>query len=90
MAQKFTVKKGLTKRLGLDGWVIYRDSLYGLYAENEELGIDHCLNIWNLTLDDNRLDFLMTIIRLELETVEKVEREFRSSVDPNMRIVVQA
>ena len=49
MAQKFTVKKGLTKRLGLDGWVIYRDSLYGLY-----------------------------------------EREFRASVDPNMRIVVQA
>ena len=87
MAQKFTVKKGLTKRLGLDGWVIYRDSLY---AENEELGIDRRLNIWNLTLDDSRLDFLMTIIRLELETVEKVEREFRASVDPNMRIVVQA
>lgn len=90
MAQKFTVKKGLTKRLGMDGWVIYRDSLYGLYAENRELGIDHCLNIWNLTLDDKRLDAAMHVIRLELEVEEKNEREFRAWVNPDMRIVVQA
>lgn len=90
MAQKFTVKKGLTERLGLDGWLIYRDSLYGLYAEHKELGIDHCLNIWNLNLKDKNLNVAMNVIRLELEMVEKEEREFRARVNPDMRIVVQA
>lgn len=90
MAQKFTVKKGLTERLGLDGWLIYRDSLYGLYAEHKELGIDHCLNMWNLTLDDKNLNVVMNTIRLELEEVEKEERAFRASADPDMRIVIQA
>lgn len=89
MAQRFTEKKGLTKKLNMKGWSIYRDSKYGLYTENKELGIDHGLLIWNLTLDDPKLEKALGIIRSELQDLEREERE-KEPLDPNKRIVVEA
>ena len=86
---RFTTKKGLTKKLDMEGWTIYRDSENELYAENEELGIDHCLLMWNLTLDNPKIDFVIGLIRNELEEIEKEERE-REPFDENKRIVVEA
>lgn len=67
---RFTTKKTLTKKLNMKGWEIYRDSEQGLYALNEELGIDHCLYIWNLTLNDPKLENILEIIRSELQKLE--------------------
>lgn len=89
MVQRFTEKKGLTKKLNMKGWSIYRDSENGLYAENEELGINHGLLIWNLTLNDPKLEKTLGIIRSELQDLEKEESE-REPFDPNKRLVVKA
>lgn len=42
---KCTPRKILTKKLGMPGWEIYRDSAYGMYALHEELGLDIRLGI---------------------------------------------
>lgn len=68
---RFSDRKGLTKKLNLKGWKIYRDSDIGLYALNEELGIDHCLLTWNITLDDPELDRKISWIRKECLDLEK-------------------
>ena len=68
---RFSDRKGLTKKLNLKGWKIYRDSDIALYALNEELGIDHCLLIWNITLDDPELDRKISWIRKECLELEK-------------------
>lgn len=68
---RFTSKKALTKKLNMKGWEIYRDSEQGLYALNEELGIDHCLYIWNITLNNPKLESILKTIRSELHKLEK-------------------
>ena len=51
--QRFTVKKTLTKMVGIPGWIIYRDSENEMYALNEEKGIDVTQKI-----DSESIDFL--------------------------------
>lgn len=68
---RFTTKKTLTKKLNMKGWELYRDSKQGLYALNEELGIDYHLYIWNLTLDNPKLENILENIRIELHKLEK-------------------
>ena len=68
---RFSDRKGLTKKLGLKGWKIYRDSDIGLYALNEELGIDQCILTWNITLDDRHLDRKSSWLRKECLELEK-------------------
>lgn len=68
---RFISKKALTKKLNMSGWEIYRDSEQGLYALNKELGIDHCLYLWNLTLNNPKLENILEDIRSELHKLEK-------------------
>lgn len=68
---RFTTKKTLTKKLNMKGWEIYRDSEQGLYALNEELGIDYCLYIWKLTLNNPKLENILETIRSELHKLEE-------------------
>ena len=69
--QKFTDKRTITKMVNLDGWIIYRDSEYGMYARNEEKGLDIPLFIWNLTLNNKKLNCKIEIIRSDLKKVEE-------------------
>lgn len=70
--QKFTDKRTITKMVNLDGWIIYRDSEYGMYARNEEKGLDILLFMWNLTLNDKMLNRKIEIIRSKLKKAEEV------------------
>lgn len=49
---RFPVNAGLTKKVGMNGWVIYRDPEIGLYAFNEEKGIEVNLLLWNASAKD--------------------------------------
>ena len=71
--QRFTVKKTLTKMVGIPGWVIYRDSENGMYALNEEKGIDVNLMTWNITLNDKNLDRCIDYIRKDIMKAESEE-----------------
>lgn len=63
---RFPVNMGLTKKVGMNGWVIYRDPEVGLYAFNEEKGEEVNLLLWNesaktigdMTLNSIRADIL--------------------------------
>ena len=68
--QRFTVKNTLTKMVNKDGWIIYRDSEYGMYARNDNLGIDFPLNVWNLTLNNPDLERQIEWIRKDIEAEE--------------------
>lgn len=64
MTQRFTDKKTLTKMVGMDGWIIYRDSLHGIYARNEEMGLDFPIDCrWNITLNSPHLQADIEYIR---------------------------
>lgn len=80
---KCTPRKTLTKKLGMPGWEIYRDSSYGMYALHEELGLDIDLGRWNIPLNSPNLENILQDIRRELtickfqeltEVKDKVER----------------
>ena len=80
---KCTPRKILTKKLGMPGWEIYRDSTYGMYALHEELGLDIDLGRWNIPLNSPNLENILQDIRRELtickfqeltEVEDKVER----------------
>lgn len=68
--QRFTVKNTLTKMVNKEGWTIYRDSENGMYAKNDNLGIDLPLNVWNLTLNNPDLERQIEWIRQEIEAEE--------------------
>ena len=81
---KCTPRKILTKKLGMPGWEIYRDSSYGMYALHEELGLDIDLGRWNIPLNSPNLENILQDIRRELtickfqeltEIKDKVERQ---------------
>lgn len=65
---KCTPRKILTKKLGMPGWEIYRDSAYGMYALHEELGLDIDLGRWNIPLNSPNLENILEDIRRELTT----------------------
>ena len=71
--QRFTVKKTLTKMVGIPGWIIYRDSENGMYALNEEKGIDVNLMSWNITLNNKNLDKCIDYIRQDIMKAESEE-----------------
>ena len=71
--QRFTVKKTLTKMVGIPGWIIYRDSENGMYALNEEKGIDVNLMTWNITLNSENLDRCIKYIRQDIMKAESEE-----------------
>lgn len=71
MAQRFTDKKVLTRLVGIPGWIIYRDSMNGMYARNEELMIDLHLGYWNITLNYPKLDCAIANIRRDIEEAER-------------------
>lgn len=66
MTQRFTDKKVLTKLVDMPGWVIYRDSINGMYAMNETLSIDFNLMYWNITLNNPKLDRIVEDIRNQI------------------------
>ena len=70
---KCTPRKILTKKLGMPGWEIYRDSAYGMYALHEELGLDIRLGIWNIPLNSPNLENILEDIRRELTEVKNKE-----------------
>lgn len=49
---RFPVNTGLTKKVGMKGWVIYRDPENGLYAYNEEKDEEVNLLLWNASAKD--------------------------------------
>ena len=71
---KCTPRKILTKKLGLTGWEIYRDSAYGMYAHHDELGLDINLMEWNITLNNPKLESILEYIRADLSKIEKQKR----------------
>ena len=70
---KCTPRKILTKKLGMPGWEIYRDSAYGMYALHEELGLDIDLGRWNIPLNSPNLENILEDIRGELAEVKNKE-----------------
>lgn len=66
MTQRFTDKKVLTRLVGIPGWIIYRDSMNGMYARNEELSIDLNLMYWNITLNHPKLDRVIDDVRYQI------------------------
>ncbi len=70
---KCTPRKILTKKLGMPGWEIYRDSAYGMYALHEELGLDISLGIWDIPLNSPNLENILEDIRGELAEVKNKE-----------------
>ena len=71
---KCTPRKILTKKLNMPGWEIYRDSVYGMYALHNELGLDINLMEWNITLNNPKLESILEYIRADLAKVEKQKR----------------
>ena len=47
---RFPVNKGLTKKLGYEDFVVYRDPEVGLYAYSEKRELDVNLMTWNETI----------------------------------------
>lgn len=88
---KCTPRKVLTKKLNMPGWQIYRDSAYGMYALHEELELDINLMIWNITLNDPSLEYILEDIRTELTKREAEERESlaRANLDPQLKITMR-
>ena len=72
---KCTPRKILTKKLNMPSWEIYRDSAYGMYALNDELGLDVNLMTWNITLDDPNLENILEGVRADLAKAEEEKRE---------------
>ena len=72
---KCTPRKTLTKKLNMPGWEIYRDNAYGMYALNDDLGLDVNLMTWNITLDDPNLENILESIRADLTKAEEQKRE---------------
>ena len=72
---KCTPRKTLTKKLNMPGWEIYRDSAYGMYALNDDLGLDVNLMTWNITLEDPNLENILESIRADLIKAEEQKRE---------------
>ena len=72
---KCTLRKGLTKKVNMPGWIIYRDSEYGMYAYNQQLGLDVDLGYWNITLEDPDLEKTLFYIRNDLLAREKSCKE---------------
>jgi len=70
MAIRFTEKKTLTKLVNRDGWKIERESNVGLYAKNEEKGWEIYLCLWNLTLNNPKLDFVIRTIQADIDRFE--------------------
>ena len=70
---KCTPRKILTKKLGMPGWEIYRDSAYGMYALHEELGLDIRLGIQDIPLNSPNLENILEDIRRELSEVKNKE-----------------
>lgn len=68
---KCTLRKGLTKKVNMPGWIIYRDSEYGMYAYHQQLGLDVDLGYWNITLEDPDLEKTLSYIRNDLLAREK-------------------
>ena len=72
---KCTPRKTLTKKLNMPGWEIYRDNAYGMYALNDDLGLDVNLMTWNITLDDPNLENILESIRADLTKAEEQKKE---------------
>ena len=72
---KCTPRKTLTKKLNMPGWEIYRDNAYGMYALNDNLGLDVNLMTWNITLDDPNLENILESIRADLTKAEEQKKE---------------
>ena len=72
---KCTPRKILTKKLNMPGWEIYRDNAYGMYALNDDLGLDVNLMTWNITLDDSNLENILESIRADLTKAEEQKKE---------------
>ena len=72
---KCTPRKTLTKKLNMPGWEIYRDNAYGMYALNDDLGLDVNLMTWNITLDDPNLENILEGVRADLAKAEAEKRE---------------
>ena len=72
---KCTPRKILTKKLNMPGWEIYRDNAYGMYALNDDLGLDVNLMTWNITLDDPNLENILESMRADPTKAEEQKRE---------------
>ena len=83
---KCTPRKILTKKLNMPGWEIYRDSAYGMYALNDELGLDVSLMTWNITLDDPNLENILEGVRVDLAKAEAEKRESKELFGQRLNI----
>ena len=83
---KCTPRKILTKKLNMPGWEIYRDSVYGMYALHNELGLDVNLMTWNITLDDPNLENILEGVRADLAKAEAEKRESKELFGQRLNI----
>ena len=73
--QRFTVKKTLTKMVGIPVSIAYRDAENRMYALNEEKGIDVNLMSWNITLNSKNLNRCIDYIRQDIIKAESEETD---------------
>lgn len=66
---RFPVNKALTKKVNMEGWVIYRDPENGLYAHNEEKDEEVNLLLWNESAKDVS-EMALNCIRADIEEKE--------------------
>ena len=83
---KCTPRKILTKKLNMPGWEIYRDSVYGMYALHNELGLDVSLMEWNITLNNPKLESILESIRADLIKAEEEKRESKELFGQGLNI----
>ena len=63
---RFTVRKKLTELVGFDDWCIYRDPENGMYALNPWINEEVNLNVWNVTLNNPKLDKEIMFMRTDI------------------------
>ena len=74
--ETYKVNQGLTKKLNMPGWVVYKEPGLGLWGYNKELNFIVSLMCKNLSLNNPMLD---KIIEHWREYITKIEMEKRNS-----------
>lgn len=78
--ETYKVNIGLTKKLNMPGWVVYKDPDYGLFSYNKEFNLDIYLFCKKISLKDPLLDKVIWFWRLLIadrvkDNLEEKEKE---------------
>ena len=76
---RFPVNKGLTKKLGYEDFIIYRDPEIGLYAYSEKYKLDVNLMTYNETIakcTDDECSYWASLITDEICNMPSTSKEF--------------